>query len=132
MIIEYAVLFGLCGVIVDGIWLKFSVPLLYQPLLGHLFATHLTWSAIVIFYCLYAYGVAYFVICPTISVPIVSIQKLIKSAFLFGFVAYGAYDLTNQATLKNWPWIITIIDMLWGGIMTAVSARGAVYLSLGL
>ena len=41
---------------------------------------------------------------------------------VFGLTAYGTYDLTNQATLRDWPTIVTIIDLAWGSTLTAVVA----------
>jgi uncharacterized membrane protein len=41
---------------------------------------------------------------------------------LFGLVAYRTYDLTNQATLRDWPVWLTVLDMGWGTVLTAVAA----------
>jgi uncharacterized membrane protein len=43
-------------------------------------------------------------------------------AFIFGICAYCAYDLTNQATIANWPVSVTLVDVLWGGLVTGLSA----------
>jgi hypothetical protein len=46
-------------------------------------------------------------------------------AALLGLVAYGTYDLTNLATVKAWPWIVTLVDMAWGTVLaTAVAGVG--------
>jgi uncharacterized membrane protein len=44
------------------------------------------------------------------------------SGALLGLVAYGTYDLTNQATLKTWSTTITLADMAWGSVLTALAA----------
>ena len=42
----------------------------------------------------------------------------------FGLVAYGTYDLTNLATLRNWPLPMVIVDLVWGAVLSGVSAAG--------
>jgi uncharacterized membrane protein len=44
------------------------------------------------------------------------------SGALLGLVAYGTYDLTNQATLKDWPWVVTLTDLAWGAFVTGAAA----------
>ena len=51
---------------------------------------------------------------------------------LFGFVAYATYDLTNMATLRGWPTIVTIIDMAWGTFLSAAVAGIATFAVLQL
>ena len=54
---------------------------------------------------------------------------MVRGAVL-GLVAYGTYDLTNMATLKQWSVKITLIDMAWGSFVTAVTASTATVLAL--
>ena len=49
---------------------------------------------------------------------------------LFGLVAYGTYDLTNAATLKGWSLTVTVVDMLWGSLLTGLSSAVGVWLAL--
>jgi len=51
---------------------------------------------------------------------------------VFGFVAYGTYNLTNMATLKGWSANVVIVDMIWGGILTGVSASLSAYIVRGI
>jgi uncharacterized membrane protein len=47
-------------------------------------------------------------------------DALLRGAF-FGLVAYATYDLTNQATLRDWPWHVTLVDLAWGAFVTGTS-----------
>ena len=106
--------------IIDGVWLTFVSKSFYASRIGHLFAPNVTWWAIVLFYIMYAAALAYFIVIPAISGALPWHRVFIRAA-LFGFVAYGTYDLTNQATLLNWSVAVTIIDMIWGALVTGVS-----------
>jgi uncharacterized membrane protein len=59
-----------------------------------------------------------------VVVPLVSTGsgafKPLLTGVMLGLFAYGTYDLTNQATLKNWPTIVTIVDLIWGALLTGV------------
>ena len=74
------------------------------------------WAA-VLFYILYVFGLAVVIIDPALNSEIGS--KYFYKSFVFGLVAYGTYNLTNMATIKGWSPQVVIVDMLWGGILTA-------------
>lgn len=46
-------------------------------------------------------------------------QQALVAGMFFGFVTYATYDLTNLATIKDWPILITLIDLAWGSFVTA-------------
>lgn len=104
--------------IIDGIWL-FSMGGLYKKWLSHVFAPSLRYWPAVVFYVFYAAGLVYFVINPSIANSFGLFKVFLEGAFL-GLLAYGAYDLTNQATIKDWPWYVTVIDMTWGAVLSGV------------
>lgn len=104
-------------VLVDGIWLAFIAKDLYQKELGYLFSSNPNWLAAIIFYLLFLVGLVYFVINPGIEKE--SIKTLLISAALFGLVTYATYDLTNLATVKDWPIKITAIDLVWGTFLSS-------------
>lgn len=110
----------------DAAWLKSAYQALYQPRLGHLFAAAPSWLPIVLFYLLYAGGVTLFAALPALreSAPL---QRAFLLGAALGLVAYGTYDLTNQATMKAWPAIITVVDMVWGALLTGAAAFIAAY-----
>lgn len=113
-------------VAVDSVWLKLAYRALYQPRLGHLFAAAPSWVPIVVFYLLYAAGVTLFAALPALreNAPL---QRAFLLGAALGLVAYGTYDLTNQATMKAWPAIVTAIDLAWGALLTGLAATAAVW-----
>lgn len=115
----------LCSLIIlvtiDFIWLTLTSTRFYAPLLGNLLAKNIQITPIVIFYLLYAMGITIFIILPGIQNSFSSTKLFCLGAF-FGTVTYGAYDLTNQATLENWSTTLTIVDMAWGSILTGTTA----------
>ncbi len=99
---------------VDLIWLGFVAKKLYSKYLGYIMSDKVNWSAAILFYVLFIIGLLVFVINPAKGVS----NALLLGAF-FGLVTYATYDLTNLATLKNWPVFITIIDLIWGTVLSA-------------
>lgn len=107
-------------VVIDAIWLLFISKNLYSTEIGHLMADKTKLIPAIIFYLIFLVGLVYFVINPAIANN--DLPKLLLSAALFGLITYATYDLTNLATLKDWPIKITIIDLIWGTFLsTAVS-----------
>ncbi len=76
---------------------------------------------------LYFVGVVIFVVAPALRAG--SWAGALARGALFGLIAYATYDLTNQATLKNWPWHVTVADLLWGTFVTSVSSGLAALLT---
>jgi uncharacterized membrane protein len=104
----------------DAIWLGTMVPRLYKPAMGDLVADPFQPVPAVIFYLIYAAGLAYFAIQPALASGKWS-TALIAGAAL-GFVAYATYDLTNQATIRAWPMVITVVDLAWGTVASGLAA----------
>lgn len=106
--------------IVDAVWL-FSTGAFYKKTLGSLFDFSVNFTPAVIFYFIYTFGVFMFVLNPAIQKGS-SWMTVLTMGALFGAVAYATYDLTNQATIRNWPVMITLMDIAWGAILTGVSS----------
>ena len=107
----------------DMVWLGLVARAFYQKHLGYLLRTNPNWTAAVVFYLLFILGLLVFVIVP--GLPTGSTKKVLMLGALFGLITYATYDLTNLATVKDWPWIVTVVDMLWGGVLaTSVSYLG--------
>jgi uncharacterized membrane protein len=102
--------------IIDSIWL-FSMGAQYKVWLGHIFAPTFNFTPAVIFYLIYAFGLVYFVISPAVQSGQSYLQTFLIGSLL-GLFAYATYDLTNHATLRDWPLMVTIIDMVWGAFLT--------------
>jgi uncharacterized membrane protein len=106
--------------VIDLIWLGFIAKDLYSKYLGYLMADKVNWVSAVVFYLIFIGGILYFVLYPSFLDK--NIINLIIRAALFGFITYATYDLTNLATIKDWPIQITIIDLIWGTTLsTSVS-----------
>lgn len=108
---------------IDMLWLGFIAKGLYRKYLGSFMTDQVNWTAAFVFYFLFIIGIFVFVILP--SVERNSLLRAIELGALFGIISYATYDLTNLATLKNWPLPIVVIDIVWGAVLTAVvSASG--------
>lgn len=103
---------------IDFLWIGIIARGFYQEGIGHLFAASFNIPAAVAFYVIYAVGLAIFVVAPAIEARSV-VNALIFGA-LFGFFAYAAYDLTNLATLRDWPLSVTFADMAWGAFLSSI------------
>ena len=105
---------------IDLIWLGFVAKNIYSKYLGYLMTPNVNWLAALIFYVIFIIGVLYFVIAPSLVDR--DFTQLVIRAMLFGFITYATYDLTNLATVRDWPITITIIDLIWGTTLsTSVS-----------
>ena len=103
--------------VIDMVWLVLVAKNFYAQQIGLLMKTEINWPAAIIFYLIFIVGLVVFVITPALEKNSWS-HALIYGA-LFGLVAYATYDLTNLATMKNWPVIITIVDLAWGMTVAA-------------
>ncbi|QLH35971.1 MAG: DUF2177 family protein [Parachlamydiaceae bacterium] len=104
--------------IIDGLWLAFMYKRFYAPNMGRLLNDSIAIWPAVIFYILYAIALNVFVVIPALKNNS-GYTEILLLGLLFGMVTYGTYDLTNQVTLKNWPWIVTIVDIAWGSCLAA-------------
>ena len=103
--------------IIDMVWLVLVARKFYQEQIGFLMRPDVNWIAAIIFYLIFIAGLVAFVISPAV------IKQSWKHALLygafFGLITYATYDLTNLATLKNWPVLVTVIDLIWGTVLAA-------------
>lgn len=111
--------------LVDGLWLTVIAKNFYAKHLGYLMSPNPNWVAAGIFYLGYVIGIVIFAVSPALRES--SFGKALLLGALFGAFCYATYDLTNLATVKNWPWFITVIDIFWGATVTMIAA-GAGYL----
>ena len=108
---------------IDMVWLVVVARGFYRERLGFLLSDQPNWWAAISFYLLFVVGLLVFVIVPAMEAG--SLRKALLLGAFFGLVTYATYDLTNHATIKNWPWIVTLVDMTWGAILaTMVSCIG--------
>jgi uncharacterized membrane protein len=114
---------------IDMVWLGVVAKSFYRKHLGYLMAPKVVWPAAILFYLLFIAGLVVFAVRPGLAAG-APLKALLLGAFL-GLVAYSTYDLTNQATIKDWPALVTIVDLVWGTTLgglvawlSAVAGRG--------
>ena len=102
---------------IDMFWLGVVSKNFYRAQIGTLLKTDVNWVAAIVFYLLFIVGLVIFVITPAIEKS--SWVHAVMFGALFGLVCYATYDLTNLAVAKDWPLLITIVDMIWGTVLAA-------------
>ena len=102
---------------IDLIWLGVVAQRFYQNQIGFLLAPKVNWPAAITFYLLYIVGLIYFSVRPALLSN--SWQTALLTGAFFGFITYATYDLTNLATLKDWPLLVTVVDLMWGTTLGA-------------
>jgi uncharacterized membrane protein len=102
---------------IDMVWLTVVAKNFYAKHLGYLMAKSPNLIAAFIFYLIFIAGLIFFVITPALDKRM-WMHALLAGAF-FGLVTYATYDLTNLATVRDWPLIITVIDLIWGTVLSA-------------
>ena len=108
---------------IDMLWLVLVARTFYQQYLGYLMAPNPNWFAAALFYLLFIVGILVFVVVPGLEKD--SFKATVLRAALFGLITYATYDLTNLATIKDWPVLITLVDLLWGTFLSvSVSSVG--------
>ncbi|MCL7999909.1 DUF2177 family protein [Brucella sp. 21LCYQ03] len=105
---------------IDSVWLTNMANVFYRPVMGDMLAPSFRLAPAIVFYVIFVFGLVFFAVRPGLLAGSGAVTLL--NGALLGFVAYATYDLTNQATLKNWSWTLTIADLIWGTVLSAVSA----------
>jgi len=98
--------------VIDMIWLGVVAKGFYRKHLGTMLSPKVNWAAALLFYLVFIVGLIVFVIRPALAAG-EPLKALLLGAF-FGLISYATYDLSNLATLKDWPIIVTVVDLVWG------------------
>lgn len=125
---QLAVLYVTTAVVfllVDLVGLRFIVAPVFRQHIADLMADPVRWMPALIFYFGYVAGIVFFVASPALSGGDTSGHVFLKGALLGAF-AYGTYELTNYATLKDWALPMVLVDGLWGAFVTGVAALAGV------
>jgi uncharacterized membrane protein len=112
---SFVVFFG-----VDFLWLSAMVGRVYRPTMGDIALANVNLPPAIVFYALYPIGLLTFAVAPAVKAE--SLLAALLYGALFGFFTYATYDLTNQATLRNWTMALSLIDMGWGTALAASAA----------
>jgi uncharacterized membrane protein len=108
---------------IDLVWLGLVARGMYRRNIGHLLSSKVNWIAAVVFYLAYIVGILVFAVYPAVDRE--CLLRAIVLGVLFGFFTYSTYDLTNLATLRDWPLTVTMTDIVWGMVLTgSVSGIG--------
>jgi uncharacterized membrane protein len=105
---------------IDMLWLGLIAKNFYSAKLGHLMTPKVLWTPAFIFYMLFVAGILFFVVFPALQKG--SWTYALGAGALFGLITYATYDLTNLATLKDWPLVVTLVDLVWGSVLSASTA----------
>lgn len=132
MFLSALVLTLIAFAVIDSIWLGLTAGPVYKPLMGDLMAPRINMPAAVAFYGLYAFGVTWFLTFPALSgqLPVHGLPagwSLTVSAALLGLMAYGTYNLTALAVLRDWSPKLVLIDMVWGAVLTVTASHLVVF-----
>ena len=109
--------------VIDMIWLGYVSRNFYKTQLHHLLSPEVNWTAAFLFYFIYIVGILFFAVRPGLEA-----ESLIRTCLLgalFGFFTYATYDLTNLATLRNWPITVVIVDIAWGTLLCTLVGGGS-------
>ncbi len=104
---------------IDMIWIGSIARDFYKNKIGFIMGRP-NWIAAGIFYVIYISGIIYFAVYPHLKTG--NWQTFLLNGALLGALCYATYDLTNMATLKNWPWSMVWIDIVWGIALTGSTA----------
>jgi uncharacterized membrane protein len=111
-------------VAIDFVWLGTMADRLYRPTMGDMLAPEFRLLPAIVFYLIFVGGLTYLALKPGLETG--SMATAVLHGAVLGFTAYATYDLTNQSTLKNWSTTLTVVDLIWGSLLSAV-ASGAGY-----
>jgi uncharacterized membrane protein len=102
---------------IDLLWLGVVAKGFYRRQVGSLMRDGVNWPAALAFYLLFILGLVVFVVTPAVDDG--SWVRALLFGALFGLIAYATYDLTNLATLRDWPLLVTVVDLIWGAVLAA-------------
>jgi len=110
----------------DLLWLGLIAKPFYERHLGHLLRDHVLWEAAILFYLLFLAGLVFFVIAPAVACG--SFLRAVVLGAVFGFITYQTYELTNYALIRDWPFIVVVVDIAWGVVLCGL-VSGLTYLT---
>ncbi len=115
---------------IDMLWLGVVAKNFYAAQIGPLMKPNVNWLAAIVFYLIFIVGLVVFVIAPAVEKA--SWTQALRYGALFGIVCYATYDLTNLAVAKDWPLLVTIVDLIWGAVLAASVSTITCLISLKL
>lgn len=117
-------------IILDALWILVISKSFYAEKMGFLFSKNINITPVAFFYPLYAFAILFLAVIPAVSSG--SWVEALWRGALLGLAAYGAYDLTNHATIANWPLSMTLVDIAWGISVTALASMIAYFIAIAV
>ncbi len=111
----------------DSVWLGYISPAFYQEYIGHLMAEEPNFIAAALFYLIFIGGLVYFAVAPGVTAG--SVRTGAVRGAIYGLVTYATFDLTSQAVFRDWPTIVTIVDLAWGSVLSSATVALTLFLS---
>jgi uncharacterized membrane protein len=115
---------------IDMVWLGVVATPFYQAQLGHLLADEVFWPPAIAFYLMFIAGLLIFAVKPAVQQA--NVRVALTYGGLFGMFTYATYDLTNYATLPDWPLLVVVVDILWGIVLCGTVSGIASWLGIRL
>lgn len=112
---------------IDFVWLSSAANVLYKPILKDILLPEFKIAPALVFYALFPLALVIFGVAAGVRTG--NWTDALLYGALFGFFAYATYDLTNQATLRNWETKLTVIDMIWGSFVSGTAATAGYFIS---
>ncbi len=116
---------ALAMLVLDGMWLGVVAKKLYRPELGDMLMDGFRGAPAAAFYFLYVGGIVFLAVAPGLAAERWTVA--LTRGLALGFIAYATYDLTNQATLRKWSSLVTVVDMSWGTLLTGAAATAGYF-----
>ena len=116
---------GLTFAAIDAVWLTTMTDRLYRPVLGSIMRDKPDMTAAVVFYLISIAGTVFLAVAPALKEG--NWTRAAINGAVLGCVAYATYDLTNQATVAVWQARLTVLDILWGTVLTTASATAGYF-----
>jgi uncharacterized membrane protein len=116
--------------LIDMVWLGAVAKNFYRKHLGAMLSPKVNWAAAILFYLVFIAGLLVFVIRPALAAG--APLRALAFGALFGLISYATYDLSNLATLKDWPVIVTVVDLVWGTVLGGTVSWAATALGRSL
>lgn len=112
--------------VIDLFWLGFVARDFYRKQLGYLMRSDTNWAAALIFYLIFIAGLLTFGILPAIEKD--SLAYAVIFGGLFGFFCYATFDLTGLAVIRDFPFKMALVDMLWGIVLSSLVSAASFFI----
>ncbi|MGM0446002.1 MAG: DUF2177 family protein [Bacillota bacterium] len=117
-------------IIIDSIWLGLITKKLYRKQIGFLLKENFDMKVALVFYLVFIVGLVFFVLNNAIINQ--SWQYALFAGMFYGFITYATYDITNLATIKDWPVMLTVIDIIWGSLLCGATSIITYFISINI